>query len=93
MQFMPLSLTKGEFAFTETFVSMPARAGEQPATVQVSHEWLRDREAPSAAEPAELLARAETYETEIERVARAKYDGADFALDNGIVIVRIRTGD
>ena len=90
---MPLSLTNGEFAFTEAFVSMPARAGEQPASVQVSHEWLRDREAPCEAEPAELLARAETYETEIERVARAKYDGADFALDNGIVIVRIRTGD
>ena len=90
---MPLSLLKGEFAFTDTFVSMPARAGEQPASVQVSHEWLRDLEAPSAAEPAELLARAETHQTEIERVARAKYGAADFALDNGIVIVRIRSGD
>ena len=90
---MSLSLTKGEITFLETFVSISARAGEQPAAVQVSHEWLRDREPASAAGPAELLARAETYETEIERVARAKYDAADFALDNGTVIVRIRTGD
>ena len=90
---MSLSLTKGEIAFLETFVSISARAGEQPAAVQVSHEWLRDREPTSAAGPVELLARAETYETEIETVARAKYAAADFALDNGTVIVRIRTGD
>ena len=90
---MSLSLTKGEITFLETFVSISARAGEQPAAVQVSHEWLRDREPAPAAGPAELLARAETYEPEIERVARAKYNAADFALDNGTVIVRIRTGD
>ena len=90
---MPISLTGGKPAYAETFISVPARAGEQSAAVQVSHEWLREREAVSATGPAELLARAEIYETEIERVARAKYAAADFALDNGTVIVRIRTGD
>ena len=90
---MSLSLTQNEIVFLESFVSISARAGEQPAAVQVSHEWLRDREAPCAVGPAELLARAETYETEIERIASAKYAAADFALDNGIVLVRIRTGD
>lgn len=68
------------------------RAGEQPAQVQIMHDWLQATEPPPGSVE-ELLQRAEDLRAAAETVAGEKYDRGDFKIDNGVVIVRIRSGD
>ena len=68
------------------------RAGEQPASVQVTYEWLMYRQTPSkrTAKPEQQI---DELRSELESLASSKYDSGDFVLADGLVIVKIRSGD
>lgn len=88
---MPLSQTAGDPVYSEQTIDVPMRAGEQPASIQVMHEWLTQSDASGEAEA--LLDRVAQSRAEVERIASEKYDRGDFKIDNGVVVVRIRSGD
>jgi hypothetical protein len=69
----------------------PMRAGEQPAS-QVTYEWLMYRQTPSkrTTKPEQQI---DELRSELESLASSKYDSGDFVLADGLVIVKIRTGD
>lgn len=87
---MPLSPEPGHAVRFEHTVNFPMRAGEQTASVQVTNEWLQESGPAPSQEPEQQV---DQRRRELEQLASSKYDSGDFVLDDGVVIVKIRSGD